>query len=91
MPDIYGELDLEVERAPLSRELSWLPATEHRGEGVFLVLQREAIAAWPGGEAVKRRGEQLLAGLTSGSRATAKEGKSFLSVLYIMLHLLSHL
>ncbi len=91
MPDIYGELDLEVERAPLSRELSWLPATEHRGEGVFLSFSKEAIAAWLQREAVKRRGEQLLAGFDKWKSRHRQGRQEFPSVPYIMLHSLSHL
>lgn len=33
LPDVDGELSLEVELAPLARETSWVPATENRGEG----------------------------------------------------------
>src|SRR5262249_31690028 len=35
-PDIEGELEIGVRRASLGRETTWLPATENKGEGVFL-------------------------------------------------------
>ena len=35
-PDIEGELDLGVKRAVLAREMTWLPAYENKGEGIFL-------------------------------------------------------
>ena len=38
-PDIEGELEIGVVRAPLAREVSWLPAVENRGEGVFHSIQ----------------------------------------------------
>lgn len=45
-PDVSGELDINVERAPLALDLSWLPAVENRGEGVFLQFKPEGIDEW---------------------------------------------
>ena len=36
VPDVNGELELDVERADLSLNQTWLPAVENRGEGVFI-------------------------------------------------------
>src|SRR5262249_13039306 len=44
--DVEGELDLLAESAPLSREASWLPAVENRGEGVFVQFRKDVIDAW---------------------------------------------
>ena len=44
-PD-WGEPD-SSQRAPLSKaELDWVPASTTHGEGIFLVLQPDVIAAW---------------------------------------------
>lgn len=45
-PDVNGDLDLDVQRAPLARDADWLPAIENRGEGVFLQFKPEAIESW---------------------------------------------
>ena len=58
MPDIDGELSLDVRRAALSRELSWLPAVENRGEGFFIAFKKAAIDEWLARPAVKARGER---------------------------------
>ena len=38
MPDLQGELDLDVRRAPISRDNPFFPAVEHFGEGVRTVI-----------------------------------------------------
>ena len=45
-PDVEGELEMGVSRAPLALDARWLPAIENRGEGVFLQFRQEAIEAW---------------------------------------------
>ena len=92
MPDIDGELSLEVQRAELARETTWLPAVENRGEGVFFSFRRDAIQKWQERPAVRRRGEQLLAGFnTWKDRHEASAQSAFPDVPYVFLHSLSHL
>ena len=43
---VVDELKLEVKRADLAREVTWLPATEIHGEGVLLAFRREKLEAW---------------------------------------------
>ena len=45
-PDKDGELDLDVVRASLAETITWLPATENRGEGVFVSFKRDEIERW---------------------------------------------
>ena len=45
-PDIEGELEIGVRRASLAREMSWLPAVENRGEGVFIQFKHADVEAW---------------------------------------------
>ena len=61
-PDIEGELDIEVRRATLAREITWLPAVENTGEGIFLQFNREQIEAWEQRPDVQDRGRKLMAG-----------------------------
>jgi hypothetical protein len=91
LPDINGELDLDVELAPLSRELTWLPATENRGEGVFLSFSEEAIKEWLARADVKARAAELTAGFDASQRRKHIDGATFAGLPYIMLHSLAHL
>ena len=90
LPDIEGELDLDVELAPLSRELTWLPAFQNRGEGVFLSFPNAAVEAWLQRPAVRARARQLMGGFE-----VWKERKNtkmdFPGLPYMMLQSLAHL
>jgi hypothetical protein len=88
MPDIEGELDMEVERAPLDTELKWLPAVEIRGEGVFLGVKAEAITAWRQRAAAR---EDAFADAFERWRAEhSGRNTERPDLAYIMLHALSH-
>ena len=91
MPDIDGELSLNVEPAPLARETTWLPAIENKGEGVFLSFSQQAIDNWMARPAVKARAEQLVAGFESWVERKGADQASFPGLPYLMLHSLSHL
>jgi len=91
VPDVNGELALNVERASLSREQDWLPAIENRGEGIFVGLKSEAVEAWIDKPAVKRRIGQLAAGFEAWKKANEATEAKFPGAAFIMLHSLSHL
>ena len=89
-PDIHGEYETDVERAAIALEPSWFPAVENRGEGLFLRLRTEAVAAWRERPAVRER----LVGLEKGHRQWAERRRSarpFPGGPYVLLHTLSHL
>lgn len=90
-PKVNGELDLEVELAPLSREVTWLPATQNRGEGVFIAFSADAIAAWLERPGVKARAQQLLGGFEVWKQRKERDNIDFAGLPYVMLHSLSHL
>lgn len=90
-PDVDGELQLGVSRAALARELSWLPAVENRGEGIFLSFAREAIGTWRELPAVQTRGRQLLSGFQKWQVNHPTSQFEFPPLPYILLHSLSHL
>ena len=90
-PDIQGELEIGVQRADLARELSWLPAYENRGEGVFLGFKKEAIQRWLSRAEVEDRGRSLVEGFDSWKEDHKGSKREFSGLPYLMLHSLSHL
>ncbi len=91
VPDVNGELSLEVERGALSLNQSWVPAVENRGEGIFIGFKPAAIQQWLARPAVKARGEQLRAGFDAWAKAHEAGTALFPGLPYVMLHTLSHL
>lgn len=90
-PDIQGELSLDVERAPLALDLSWLPAVENRGEGVFIQFKAEAINAWLEKAVVKERGRQLAVGFAQWKSEHEGSSREFPGLPFYMLHSISHM
>ena len=91
LPDIDGELSLQVELAPLARETTWLPAIENKGEGVFLSFSGDAIARWLSRPGVRARSERLVAGFEAWKERKGADDAAFPGLPYLMLHSLSHL
>jgi hypothetical protein len=91
VPDIDGELSLDVRRAALSREASWVPAIDNRGEGIFLSFDRGALDAWAQKSAVKKRLDGLVSGFNAWAAAHPKLKAKFPGGPYVLLHSLSHL
>jgi len=93
IPDIDGELKLNVTPAALDLDLSWVPAIENKGEGIFLSFRPEAIASWLARESVKERGRALHKGFEVWlkCKGIAPNQFGFPGLPYIMLHSLSHL
>jgi hypothetical protein len=89
-PDVEGELEIGVTRAQLARDVTWLPAIENRGEGIFIQFNSAAIDAWLEEPAVKRRGEQLMGGFDCWMEDHEKSKRKFFGLPYILLHSLSH-
>lgn len=89
--DVNGELALEVERAALSLNQSWVPAVENRGEGVFVAFDPNAVEAWLARPAVKTRDDQLNAGFEAWKACHPGVTAQFPGLPYILLHSLSHL
>lgn len=89
-PDLQGEFDLGVQSARLGLTTDWLPATEIRGEGVFIQLKEEAVAEWEKRASVQRRGRELLAGHDELAKTQA-HAPAFPGIRFYMLHSLSHL
>jgi len=90
-PDIQGELAIEVQRAPLAQETSWLPALENRGEGLFIQVSRKAITDWLVRPEVVERGRALATGFNLWKEAHPTSKREFPGLAYYMLHTFSHL
>jgi hypothetical protein len=91
MNEVDGELNLDVRRAPLALDISWLPAIENRGEGVLIAFKKDAIKSWLNRSAVQKRGMQLLQGFQAWQQGHTASKSMFPGLPYIMLHSLSHL
>lgn len=91
VPDFAGELEMGVTRAALARELSWTPAVENKGEGIFLQFKAEIIKAWLGRPEVRAHGQQLEAGFELWRKEHQGTRRQFPGLPYIMLHSFSHL
>jgi hypothetical protein len=95
-PDLQGEYDLGVETASLGLTTNWLPASELRGEGVFIQFDEAAVQAWEARPAVAARSKQLAAGYKEWGKTLLDTNSSgpvpeFPGVRFYMLHSLSHL
>lgn len=89
--DVDDELSLGVRTAQLAREVTWLPAVENRGEGIFIALDPEAVLRWRERRAVQDREAEILAGFEAWKRRRGADKARFAGVTYVMLHSLSHL
>ncbi len=93
IPDIDGELKLNVTPAALDLDITWVPAIENKGEGIFLSFQQEAIYSWLAKESVQQRGTALNRGFDVWlkRKGISSDKLAFPGLPYIMLHSLSHL
>jgi hypothetical protein len=86
--------DVEQPRmAPLSRRSpTWLPATEVRGEGLFIQFREEAIRAWCAREAVKAQEQEFAEGHARwrGLRRITPPEAGFPGIRYVLLHSFAH-
>jgi hypothetical protein len=89
--DIQGELALDVRRAPLAIDSTWLPAVENRGEGLFLQLRPDFVDRWLARTEVTERGTQLLVGFERWKSEHEGTARQFPGTPYVLLHSLSHL
>jgi hypothetical protein len=91
VPDVEGELELGVVRASLAHDISWVPAVENRGEGVFVAFAPDAIRSWIQRPAVLDRAQNLQNGFDLWTNDHKGTKRQFPPPPFIMLHTLSHL
>ncbi len=90
-PDTQGELALDVQRAAIGVDASWVPAVENRGEGIFLVFNAAAIQQWSQRDAVLSRARKLDAGFAIWKKEHEGSKREFPGIPYFLLHSISHL
>ena len=89
-PDIHGDFESDVMRAEIALDPHWFPAVENRGEGVFVELRADAVAAWLESAAVSARVAKLAEGYELW-RQKRNTQRPFPGGAYVLLHTLAHL
>lgn len=87
--NLQGEFDLDVRSAPLSLTREWLPASEVRGEGIFLALDEGLLAKWEQLPATITRAAELEAGYERWREQRGLD-MDFPGARFYLLHSLSH-
>jgi len=90
-PDIEGELDIGVRRAALAREITWLPAFENKGEGIFIQFKPDVIKRWLTNGGVQNRAIGLMTAFKLWAKEHQGTKRQFPGPHYVMLHSFSHL
>ena len=84
----------DIQTAPLSDQpLTWVPASEVRGEGIFIQFQEEKIQAWLRRDAVKNRDVQFRISHRQWriARGLDPDAKEFPELMrYVLLHTFAH-
>lgn len=89
-PDVSGELDINVKRAPLAGEVTFVPAIENKGEGVFIQFRKEAVDQWYLKATVQRREQSLRAGFDAWLKEHPGSNRAFPGIAFMMLHSFAH-
>lgn len=87
------EINISVDGASLASELSWLPAVEQFGEGIFLNFDSARISRWLSENSVYRREETLRKGFDKWVERRFQnrpKAPDFPRAAYYMLHAFSH-
>jgi hypothetical protein len=85
-PDVQGELDLNVRRAALATDPTWMPAVETRGEGVFVSFKEAVVEEWRARPGVRARDDSFRRAFDPTRGPLERP-----NITYVMLHSLSHL
>lgn len=87
------ELDIPTSTAPLSRNApTWVPASEVRGEGIFIEFNEDKIGQWLEKKEIQERNAQFFEAHKKWceTRDIEDPAKSFPGMRYILLHSFSH-
>lgn len=92
---IDGDLEevfLAVDGAALTNDLSWLPAVEQFGEGVFLRFDGPTLARWLAADATRTRDADLHTAFDSWAttRFEGRKPPTYPGAAYTLLHSFSH-
>ncbi len=89
--NVEGELEIGVQPAALAREISWVPAIENRGEGIFLQFREEMLNQWIAKASVQRYGNSLNSGFEAWKSEHRGSKREMPPLQYYLLHSLSHM
>ena len=92
--DLADVAELNIDMAPLgTKDVTWRPAVELRGEGIFVSLDEQALRTWENNPQIKARTAELSnrfrdhhAERSDGERAR----QPFPGMRYVLLHSLAH-
>lgn len=87
------EMDIPTSTAPLARnDPTWVPASEVRGEGIFIQFDEERIRTWLNKKEVKERDALFFEAHKKWckSRGIEEPEKSYPGMRYVLLHSFSH-
>ncbi|HJP67497.1 MAG TPA: DUF1998 domain-containing protein [Sphingomicrobium sp.] len=87
------EINISVDGASLASELTWLPAIEQFGEGIFLTFDSSRIGKWLAEHGVQKREETLKRGFDKWVERRFQgrpRAPDFPRATYYMLHAFSH-
>lgn len=81
----------DIRRAPLGEgDPAWVPCAEMRGEGIFLRIHEDRLAAWEHQPEVKQREQLLVAGHDRWRAARRLEPGQWPGLRYVLLHTFAH-
>ncbi|MBL8818846.1 MAG: DUF1998 domain-containing protein [Planctomyces sp.] len=89
--NVEGELEIGVQPALLAREITWVPAIENRGEGIFIQFRTELLDEWVSKPQVQSYGSSLNAGFDIWKAEHKGSKREFPPLQYYLLHSLSHM
>jgi len=92
-PGDFADVDEieEVQRGPLGRKPpQWVPASEVRGEGIFIRFREDTLVAWEAKLAQRQQHFHNVHTEFRNARRIENPEQGFPGIRYIMLHSLSH-
>ena len=87
------DLNVHIRPAPISRQPpTWVPASEVRGEGIFIRFSESKLLAWQNRAAVRGQGDDFLEAHVKWCRMRLIEEpeRSFPGMRYVLLHSFAH-
>ncbi|WP_428116985.1 DrmB family protein [Candidatus Poriferisodalis sp.] len=92
--DLADVAKLDIDVAPLGpKNVTWRPAVELRGEGIFLSLDEQALNRWEERPEIASRARELSVKFDehqAGRSDDATQWRPFPGMRYILLHTLAH-
>lgn len=87
-----AEIPPEKQMALSRKSPEWVPASEVRGEGIFIQFDEKAVSDWAGRPTVKERGNQFLQAHAQWRRlmGIADPTLGFPGIRYVMIHSFAH-